>query len=120
MLVAGRPFLAHQLKMLHARGLRHAILCIGYLGEMIQRESATRRSASNWIIPSTEKNCSALAALSNARRPKLGEDFFILYGDSYLPWFAYALLQVGDPPPWTVRQVQPARPELTPRLFAVL
>jgi hypothetical protein len=36
--VAGRPFLAHQLEMLHARGIRRAVLCIGYLGEMIQRE----------------------------------------------------------------------------------
>ena len=37
-LVAGRPFLAHQLEMLHARGIRRAVLCIGHLGEMIQRE----------------------------------------------------------------------------------
>ena len=36
--VAGRPFLAHQLEMLHARGIRRAVLCIGFLGEMIQRE----------------------------------------------------------------------------------
>ena len=27
--VAGRPFLAHHLEMLHARGIRRAGLCIG-------------------------------------------------------------------------------------------
>ena len=36
--VAGEPYLAHQLKLLHARGIRRAVLCIGYLGEMIQRD----------------------------------------------------------------------------------
>jgi NDP-sugar pyrophosphorylase family protein len=36
--VAGRPFLAHQLEMLYARGIRRAVLCIGYLGEMIERD----------------------------------------------------------------------------------
>ena len=35
--VAGRPILAHQLEKLHAQGIRHAVLCIGFLGEMIQR-----------------------------------------------------------------------------------
>jgi len=36
--IAGRPFLAHQLELLHVRGIRRAVLCIGYLGEMIQRD----------------------------------------------------------------------------------
>ena len=36
--VAGKPFLAHQLELLQARGIRHAVLCIGYLGEMIQHD----------------------------------------------------------------------------------
>jgi UTP-glucose-1-phosphate uridylyltransferase len=36
--VAGKPFLAHQLELLHAHGIRRAVLCIGYLGEMIQRD----------------------------------------------------------------------------------
>src|ERR1039458_4483978 len=36
--VAGRPFIAHQLEMLHARGIRRVVLCIGFLGEMIQRD----------------------------------------------------------------------------------
>ena len=50
--VAGEPFLAHQLRLLHARGLRRAVLCVGYLGEMIEREfgftaeaQRTRRTA---------------------------------------------------------------------------
>src|SRR5580692_9931312 len=41
--VAGRPFLAHQLELLHARGLRRAVLCIGYMGEMIQRDFGSEK-----------------------------------------------------------------------------
>ena len=36
--VAGKPFLAHQLELLRSRGIRRAVLCVGYLGEMIQRD----------------------------------------------------------------------------------
>src|SRR6185369_7759248 len=36
--VADKPFLHHQLTLLHSQGVRHAVLCIGYLGEMIQRD----------------------------------------------------------------------------------
>ena len=36
--VAGKPFLAHQLELLRSRGVRRAVLCVGHLGEMIQRD----------------------------------------------------------------------------------
>jgi NDP-sugar pyrophosphorylase family protein len=36
--VAGKPFMAHQLELLHARGIRRIVLCIGHLGEMIQHD----------------------------------------------------------------------------------
>src|SRR3954468_23540294 len=36
--VAGEAFLAHQLRLLHSRGVRTAVLCVGYLGEMIEKE----------------------------------------------------------------------------------
>src|SRR5437899_11654260 len=34
--VAGKPFLAHQLELLRRQKLHHVVLCVGYLGEMIQ------------------------------------------------------------------------------------
>jgi NDP-sugar pyrophosphorylase family protein len=36
--VAGEPFLIHQLRFLHSQGLRRIVLCVGYLGEMIEAE----------------------------------------------------------------------------------
>jgi NDP-sugar pyrophosphorylase family protein len=94
--VAGKPFLAHQLELLHARGIRHAVLCIGYLGEMIQREfgngkafgvrldysfDSSRRSAAKADGP---KLLGTGGAIKRAL-PLLGNEFFVLYGDSYLP-----------------------------------
>jgi NDP-sugar pyrophosphorylase family protein len=35
--VAGRPFLAHQLELLRMHGVRRIVLCVGYLGEMIEQ-----------------------------------------------------------------------------------
>src|SRR5437899_8652123 len=36
--VAGKPFLAHQLTLLRAQGVTRAVLCVGHLGEMIERD----------------------------------------------------------------------------------
>ncbi len=83
--VAGRSFLAHQLEMLHARGVRRVVLCIGYLGEMIQREFG--REAFGIQLEYSfdgEKLLGTGGAIKRAM-PKLGPEFFILYGDSYLP-----------------------------------
>jgi NDP-sugar pyrophosphorylase family protein len=84
--VAGRPFLAHQLELLHARGLRHAVLCIGYLGEMIQRDFGDGRDYGVRLEYSFDgpKLLGTGGALKRAL-PLLGTEFFVLYGDSYLP-----------------------------------
>lgn len=93
--IAGKPFLAHQLELLHARGLRRAVLCVGHLGEIIQREfgneacgikldysfDSSRRSAAEADGP---KLLGTGGALKRAL-PLLGGEFFVLYGDSYLP-----------------------------------
>jgi NDP-sugar pyrophosphorylase family protein len=84
--VAGRPFLAHQLELLHARGLRRAVLCIGYLGEMIQRDFGDGRDYGIELEYSFDgpKLLGTGGALKRAL-PLLGPEFFVLYGDSYLP-----------------------------------
>jgi NDP-sugar pyrophosphorylase family protein len=83
--VAGRPFLAHQLEMLHARGLRRAVLCIGFLGEMIQREFGEEAYGIRLEYSfDGEKLLGTGGALKRAL-PRLGGEFFVLYGDSYLP-----------------------------------
>ena len=84
--VAGKPFLAHQLELLHARGIRHAVLCIGYLGEMIQRDFGDGAAFGVRLDYSFDgpKLLGTGGAIKRAL-PLLGDEFFVLYGDSYLP-----------------------------------
>jgi NDP-sugar pyrophosphorylase family protein len=83
--VAGRPFLAHQLEMLHARGLRRVILCIGFLGEMIQREFGAEAYGIQLEYSFDGPKLLGTGGAIKRALPKLGDEFFILYGDSYLP-----------------------------------
>jgi NDP-sugar pyrophosphorylase family protein len=84
--VAGKPFLAHQLELLHARGIRHAVLCIGYLGEMIQHDFGDGHAFGLRLDYSFDgpKLLGTGGAIKRAL-PLLGDEFFVLYGDSYLP-----------------------------------
>ena len=84
--VAGKPFLAHQLELLQSRGIRRAVLCIGYLGEMIQREFGNGSTYGIRLDYSFDgpKPLGTGGAIKRAL-PLLGDEFFVLYGDSYLP-----------------------------------
>ena len=84
--VAGKPFLAHQLDLLQSRGIRRAVLCIGYLGEMIQREFGNGSTYGIRLDYSFDgpKPLGTGGAIKRAL-PLLGDEFFVLYGDSYLP-----------------------------------
>jgi len=84
--VAGQPFLHHQLKQLHAQGIRHAVLCVGHLGEMIRDDFGDGSAYGIRLEYSFDgpKLLGTGGALKQAL-PKLGKEFFVLYGDSYLP-----------------------------------
>src|SRR5689334_21400394 len=84
--VAGRPFLTHQIESLRAQGLRHLVLCIGHLGEMIQRDFEDGSKFGVKIDYSFDGPVllGTGGALKKALR-FLGPEFFVHYGDSYLP-----------------------------------
>ena len=84
--VAGRPFLAHQLDLLRANGIERAVLCVGYLGEMIRDEFGDGRKFGVELEYSFDgaKLLGTGGALRKAL-PLLGPAFYVLYGDSYLP-----------------------------------
>jgi N-acetyl-alpha-D-muramate 1-phosphate uridylyltransferase len=84
--VAGEPFLAHQLRLLHSRGIRRVVLCLGYLGEMIQAQfgdGARYGMKIEYSFDGPELRGTG-GALKRAL-PALDGQFFVLYGDSYLP-----------------------------------
>ena len=84
--VAGKPFLAHQLELLHSQGIRRVVLCVGYLGELIQREFGAVEHFGIKLDYSFDgpKLLGTGGAIKRAL-PLLGTEFFALYGDSYLP-----------------------------------
>jgi NDP-sugar pyrophosphorylase family protein len=83
--VAGKPFLAHQLELLRGQGLRRVVLCLGHLGEMVVQEFGDGRDWGMQLAYSFDgpKLLGTGGALRQAL-PELGEEFFVLYGDSYL------------------------------------
>ena len=84
--VGGEPFLAHQLRLLRRQGVTSAVLCVGHLGEMIQQQFG---DGAEWGIElrysfDGPQLLGTGGAILNAL-PLLGNAFFVLYGDSYLP-----------------------------------
>ncbi len=83
--INGKPFLAHQLELLRARGVPRVVLCVGYLGEMIREFAGD--GARFGVEVRYSHDGPALRGTAGALRnalPLLGERFFVLYGDSYL------------------------------------
>jgi NDP-sugar pyrophosphorylase family protein len=84
--VAGKPFLAHQLALLRRQGLKQVVLCVGHLGEMIRTEFGT--GADFGVTLTYSFDGPQLIGTGGAVRralPVLGDRFFVMYGDSYLP-----------------------------------
>jgi len=84
--VAGRPFIDHQIQLLVSQGIRDIILCVGYLGEMIEGHlgDGSRYGARVTYSRDGDHLMGTGGALRKAL-PLLGEEFYVLYGDSYLP-----------------------------------
>ena len=105
--VAGRPFLEHQLDLLRQNSIAEVILCLGYLGEMIEQRYGDgealgvriRYSFDGPILLGTGGAIKRASAL-------LPDTFFVLYGDSYLPIdfkaVAAAFIEAGQPALMTV------------------
>ena len=84
--VAGKPFLAHQLALLREQGVTRAVLCLGHLGEMVQRDFGD--GSAHGVKLEYSFDGPVLLGTGGALKralPLLGEKFFVLYGDSYLP-----------------------------------
>jgi NDP-sugar pyrophosphorylase family protein len=84
--VAGEPFFSHQLRLLKSAGLRRIVLCVGHLGEMIVERYGDGVKWGVHIDYSFDgpKLLGTGGALIRAL-PQLGDAFYVLYGDSYLP-----------------------------------
>ena len=84
--INGEPFLAHQLRLLRTRGIDRVVLCIGQHGERI-REYAGDGARFGLAIDYAFDGPVLLGTAGAVRNalPLLGDAFFVVYGDSYLP-----------------------------------
>ena len=83
--IAGEPFLAHQLRLIRAGGIREVVICCGFLGEQIE-DFAGDGSAFDLSITYSHDGPAPLGtggALFRAL-PLLGPRFLVMYGDSWL------------------------------------
>lgn len=83
--VAGRPFLDHQLALLRANGFRRVVLCLGYLGELVTRHLGD--GARHGLEVAYSYDGARMLGTGGALRraaPQLGEEFWVMYGDSYM------------------------------------
>jgi len=61
--IDGEPFVVYQLRLLQSSGIQHVILCIGHLGEQIERASAMAALALRSRIPTMVRRCGNAGAI---------------------------------------------------------
>jgi NDP-sugar pyrophosphorylase family protein len=83
--IAGEPFLAHQLRLIRAGGIREVVLCCGFLGDQIEdfAGDGSRFDLSITYSHDGERPLGTGGALLKAL-PRLGDRFLVMYGDSWL------------------------------------
>ena len=84
--VSGQPFINRQLAYLRDQGVSCVVLCVGYLGNMI--EQVVGNGEQFGLSVSYAHDGPTLLGTGGALKkamPFLGDHFFVLYGDSFLP-----------------------------------
>lgn len=84
--VASKPFILHQLEYLRRQGITRVVLCVAYLGEQV--EAVVGDGSAFGLDVRYSWDGPLLLGTGGALRqalPLLGKQFFVFYGDSYLP-----------------------------------
>ena len=91
--VASRPFIDHQLKLLARNGVRRVVLCIGHLGDQIERHLGTSAHGIELVYSYDGSIPLGTGGAIQRALPLLGDTFWVLYGDSYLEFNHAAALE---------------------------
>lgn len=83
--VQGRPFLARQMEFLRDNGIIDIVLSVGYLGDQIMDYFGDGAEMGLRIAYSFEDKPSGTGGGLKLAAALLNEEFFVFYGDSYLP-----------------------------------
>lgn len=84
--VAGKPFIVRQLNYVREQGIEDVVLCIGHLGQMIRDVIGNGKNFGINVTYSEDgKSLIGTGGALVKALPNLGDYFFVLYGDSFLP-----------------------------------
>ena len=85
-MIAGKPFIIHQLEYLRKQRVKKVVICLNHLGKKIKNKIEKENNFSMKIYYSFDglKPLGTGGAILKSL-PLLGNNFFILYGDSFLP-----------------------------------
>ena len=83
--LAGKPFIDHQLALLHRNGIRRVVMCLGHLGDQVERHvgDGSRFGMNVRYSHDGDKLLGTGGALRRAR-DLLADVFWVMYGDSYM------------------------------------
>jgi NDP-sugar pyrophosphorylase family protein len=83
--LAGKPFIDHQLELLHRNGIRKVVFCLGYLGEMVEQHlgDGSRFGMQLKYAYDGDKLLGTGGAIKRAAH-LLDDVFWVMYGDSYM------------------------------------
>jgi MurNAc alpha-1-phosphate uridylyltransferase len=83
--ISGKPFIDHQLALLHRNGIRRVVMCLGYRGEMVEAHcgDGSRYGMDLKYSYDGEKLLGTGGAIKQAAH-LLDEVLWVMYGDSYM------------------------------------
>jgi NDP-sugar pyrophosphorylase family protein len=83
--INGKPFIDHQLRLVARQGIHKVVLCVGYLGEMIEEHVGNGHKFGLEVHYSYDgQHLLGTAGTIKQALPLLNAAFFVLNGDSYL------------------------------------
>jgi NDP-sugar pyrophosphorylase family protein len=84
--IAGEPFISRQLRLIAGQGVRRVVICTGFLSEQIENyvDEGVRFGLRVDYSHDGDRLLGTGGALRKAL-PLLGDEFLVMYGDSYLP-----------------------------------
>lgn len=84
--IGNRPFIEWQLRYLRSQGITRVVICSGYLSSQIQAEVGDGSKFDLDLFYSEDgPNLLGTGGALKKALPFLGDSFFVLYGDSFLP-----------------------------------
>jgi NDP-sugar pyrophosphorylase family protein len=83
--ILGRPFLAYQLELLKSYEITDIVLSIGYLGDQIRDYFGNGSRMGLRLTYSFEEKPMGTGGGIKSASHLLKDEFFVIYGDSYLP-----------------------------------